>query len=81
MFHALENYMLTTQLFTCSADSKERRAAYRAMWRHIREKDRKLYTKLRYGTYVAVAGALPWKLRGIVSVKVYRKLCAKKKLG
>ena len=81
MFHALENYMLTTVLFVCGADGPERRAAYRGMWRHIREKDKKLYRKLRFRTVVVLSTFLPWKLRGAVHRFAYKILCKRIKLG
>ena len=81
MIHALANYMMTTQLFVCAEDSPERRAAYRAMWAHIKEKDVALYRKLRYRTYVLSATLLPWKLRGFYLVHGYKLLCRKMKLG
>lgn len=81
MFHALENYMLTTVLFVCGADAPERREAYRNMWRHIREKDKKLYRKLRYRTVVFLTTGLPWKMRGAIHRYAYKILCKRIKLG
>ncbi len=81
MIHALANYMMTTQLFVCAEDSPERRAAFKEMWKHIKERDEKLYRKLRYRTYVLSATVLPWKLRGIYLVGGYKLLCRRVKLG
>ena len=81
MFHALANYMMTTHLFICAEDSPERRAAFKEMWRHIKSKDKKLYYKLRYRTYVLAATLMPWKLRSFVLVRGYKILCKKIKLG
>lgn len=81
MIHALANYMMTTNLFVCAEDTKERREAFRAMWSHIKERDRKLYRKLRYQTYVLSTAFLPWKVRGFAHVKGYKHLCKKMKLG
>ncbi len=80
MFHALDNYLVTTLLFVCAQDSPERCEAYRQMWAHIRARDEKLYRKLRRGYAAAVLG-LPWKLRGRILVRGYRILCRKIKLG
>lgn len=81
MIHALANYMMTAQLFLCAKDSPERRAAFRDMWRHIKEKDKALYRKLRYFTYVLSSTVLPWKLRGRYLVNGYKMLCRRMKLG
>ena len=81
MFHALSSYMLTTVLFVCGADSPERRASYREMWRHIKEKDKKLYRKLRFRTPVVLSTFLFWKLRGAVHRFGYKILCKRIKLG
>ncbi len=80
MFHALENYMMTTLLFICADDAPERRAAYREMWEHIRARDEKLYKKLRRGL-AALVLPLPWKLRGKILVFGYKVLCKRIKLG
>ncbi len=81
MYHALANYMMTTQLFICAEDTRERREIYRDMWAHIKAKDAALCRKLRYRTYVLSATLLPWKLRGIYLVNGYRMLCRRMKLG
>ncbi len=81
MFHALANYMMTTHLFVCAEDSPERRAAFEEMWKHIKEKDKKLYAKLRYRSYVLTATVMPWKLRGKYLVWGYKLLCRRVKLG
>lgn len=81
MMHALANYMMTTHLFVCTEDSPERRKAFREMWAHIKARDKKLYRKLRYGTYVLAPTLLPWKIRGKVVVFAYRQLCKRVKLG
>ncbi len=81
MFHALADYMVTTLLFICAEDSPERREAHKSMWAHIKERDRKLYYKLRYRTYVLLATILPWKPKGWLLVKGYKTLCKRIKLG
>ncbi|MBR7186341.1 MAG: glycosyltransferase family 2 protein [Clostridia bacterium] len=81
MFHAIGNYLCTTLLFICAEDSPERRAAYKEMWRHIKERDPKLYRKLKYRTYAVFATLLPWKLRGKLLVFGYKVLCKRVKLG
>ncbi len=81
MFHALANYMLTTMLFVLGEYTKERKAAMKELWRHIKERDLKLYRKLRYRSYVAVAMLFPGRLRTAVLISSYRTLCKKIKLG
>lgn len=81
MFHALANYMLTTHLFVCAKNSAERRSAFKEMWKHIKEKDKKLYRKIRYRSYVLAFTLLPWRLRGFCLVRGYRFLCRRIKLG
>lgn len=81
MFHALENYMVTTHLFICAQDDPARRAAFKKMWKHIKERDKKLYKKLRYRTYVLFPTLLTWKPRGRMLVRGYKSLCKRIKLG
>ncbi len=81
MIHALANYMMTTELFLCSEDSPERREAFKALWKHFEERDKKLCNKIRYGTYVLSATILPWKLRGFYLRHGYKLLCRRVGLG
>ncbi len=81
MFHALANYMLTTMLFVLGKRSRERVAAMKALWRHIKERDKKLYRKLRYRSYAAFAMLFPGKLQTAVLIRSYRTLCKRIKLG
>lgn len=81
MCHALANYMMTTELFICAEDSTARRKVYCDMWLHIKTRDKKLYRKLRYRTYVVTTIFLPWKLRSFLHLKFYKFLCKRIKLG
>ncbi len=81
MFHALANYMLTTMLFVLGEYSKERKAAMKGLWKHIKAQDRALYRKLRYRSYVTVAMLFPGRLRTAVLVRSYKTLCKRIKLG
>ena len=81
LFHALANYMMTTQLFVCGANGKERKVAFRNMWKHIKDRDAKLYRKLRYRTYVLATTLMPWRIKGFCLVRGYKHLCKKIKLG
>ncbi len=79
--HALNSFMANTLYFTCGADSPERRADLKQMWKTLKERDRKLYFFLRYRTYAVLLMALPWKARGVVAGWAYRALCKIVKLG
>lgn len=81
LFHSLANYMMTTQLFVCGANGKDRKVAFHNMWKHIKDRDPKLYRKLKYRTYVFVTAIMPWRLRGFCHVRGYKHLCRKIKLG
>lgn len=81
MWHSLEVIMMTTLFFTCAEYSKERKENLKALWRHIKERDKKLYKKLRHGSYATVVNYLSWRLRGFVMSKGYDILCRKVKLG
>lgn len=81
MWHSLEALMATTLLFVCAECSPERKKALKAMWKHIKQKDRALYRKLRLGSYTTAVNYLPWKLRGWILCKGYDILCKKVKLG
>lgn len=81
MFHALSDYMLTTMLFVLGEYTKERKAALKQLWRHIKEKDKKLYRKIRYRSYVSALMLFPGRLRQFVLIRSYKILCKKIKLG
>ena len=81
MWHSLEVIMMTTLFFTCDEYSKERKENLKALWRHIKERDKKLYKKLRHGSYATAVNYLSWRLRGFVMSKGYDILCRKVKLG
>lgn len=81
LFHAIANYMMVTQLFVCGANSKERKVNFRNMWKHIKDRDPKLYRKLKYRSYVFVTTILPWRIKGFCLVRGYKYLCRKIKLG
>lgn len=81
MRHSLEAIMMTTLLFVCAKYSKERKAALKEMWRHIKQNDKKMYSMLRHRSYAVSVNWLPWKLRGALLVFGYNVLCKKVKLG
>ena len=61
MWHSLEVIMMTTLFFTCAEYSKERKENLKALWRHIKERDKKLYKKLRHGSYATAVNYLSWR--------------------
>ena len=81
MWHSLEVIMMNTIFFTCAACAPERKAALKEMWRHIKQRDKKLYRKLRSNSYATAVNYLPWRLRGAVMNMGYNILCKKIKLG
>ena len=81
MWHALQAIMATTLLFTCAEYSKERKQDLKAMWAHIKAKDKALYRKLRSNSYSTAVNYLPWRLRGRILSISYDILCKKVKLG
>ncbi len=81
MFHVLAVIMLCTMYFTCSSPEKERKAKYKQMWAHIKARDKKLYRKLRFRSYVTLVVFLPWRLRFFIEDKAYKYLCKSMSLG
>ena len=81
MWHSLEALMMTTLLFICAEYSPERKQALKAMWKHIKEKDKALYRRLRSRSYATAVNYLPWRMRGWLMCKGYDILCKKVKLG
>ena len=80
-WHSLEVIMVNTVFFTCADCSEERRMNLKSLWAHIKARDRALYRKLRYFSYVSFPMLLPWRLRGKVMTAGYNYLCKKIKLG
>ncbi|MCH5162342.1 MAG: glycosyltransferase family 2 protein [Clostridiales bacterium] len=83
MHHALSVLMMVTMYFICGGkdDVNARKAAYKELWAHIKNRDKKLYRKLRYRAYPFFAANLPWRLRRFVMDKSYNYLCKKICLG
>lgn len=83
LFHALGAIMMNTIFF--AAGGKDNRAARKenldALWKHIKEKDKKLYNKLRYRSLPAIISWLPFGIRGAVAAAGYKFLCKFVKLG
>lgn len=81
MWHSLQVIMMNTLFFTCAEYSEERRRALKEMWQHIKQRDKKLYKKLRHCSYATSVNYLGWRLRAKIMTKGYRYLCRRVKLG
>ncbi len=81
MYHCLEVIMLNTSFFTTAKDTPLRRKRFKAMWVGLKERDKKLYKKLKYRTLVRFITGLPWRVKGRVTTISYRILCKHVKLG
>lgn len=81
MFHYLHAVMMNTLLFACGEVSDERKRDVKEMWRQIKEHDKKLYRKIKYGGYPLAAVILPWCIRGKIMMFAYKILCKRVKLG
>jgi glycosyltransferase involved in cell wall biosynthesis len=83
MFHALGAIMVNTVFFTSAGknDRKERKEKLKALWKHIKDTDKKLYKKLRYRSLPVTTSWLPFGMKGVVSTAGYKFLCKFVKLG
>lgn len=81
MWHLLNDIMIITVTFVCGGNTPERKADLKALWQYIKERDIKIYRKLRYRSYSSVINFLPWRLRGWVSELGYKVLCKRRKFG
>lgn len=81
MLHNLFVMVVNSSFFVGAKVSKERKAALKAMWDHIKSFDKKLYKKLRYRAYLPWVYLLPWRLRAVFMRRAYKILCKKIKLG
>lgn len=81
MFHALGCYLVTTLLFILGEYSKERTQKVKELWQYIKERDKKLYGKLRFRSYSAIVMLFPGRLRKAILVGSYKILCKRVKLG
>ncbi len=81
LWQVLNAVMSMTLFYICCDDSEKRREDYDKMWEHIKEHDKKLYQKLRSGSYSTLVLYMPWKMRGWFCMRGYKILCKKKKMG
>lgn len=80
-YHALMAIMMNTTFFTTAKDSQERREDLRALWSELKDRDKPLYRKLRFGTMYALLDPLPWRCKGKLTTGCYKFLCRHVKLG
>ena len=81
MFHALTVILLCTIYFIINGDKKERKPALEEVWQHIKERDIKLYRKLRHRSYATLINYMPWGLRKFIVDKSYSIVCRRLFLG
>lgn len=81
MWHSLEVLMMTVMFFICCETSPERKQAYRDLWQYIKDRDKKLYGKLRHWSYATSVVYLSWGLRSWAVTKGYLYFQKKIKLG
>ena len=62
-------------------DSPQRRALLKKMWQDLKERDKKLYRKMKYRSTYALLNPMPWKMKGWVTTASYKFLCKHVKLG
>ncbi len=83
LFHALSAIMMNTIFFASGGkdNRKERKAALKGLWQHIKETDKKLYKKLRYRSLPAIVSWMPFGMMGAICSFGYKLLCKFVKLG
>ena len=81
MLHTLACLMIGTLTFTLAEPTKEKYAALKELWAHIKEKDRWLHGKLKYRSYPAIYTYLPRPVGRFVIVQGYKLTAKKVKLG
>ena len=81
MWHSLEVIMVLALFYTCAEYSEERKQDLKELWQHIKNRDKKLYRKLRSWSYTTPVNYVGWRTRGFILNKGYDILCRKIKLG
>lgn len=69
MLHSLSVIMMLTQMFTSNGkeNKKQRKQDLKDLWKYIKNKDKKLYKKLRYRSYNALCCWMPFPLLRFVT--------------
>ncbi len=81
MYHILHVILLNTYFFTTAADDEERRRKLAGMWNSLKQKDKKLYRRIRRMPAIAFLNSLSWRLKGKFTLASYKYLCKHVKLG
>ncbi|MCH5156628.1 MAG: glycosyltransferase family 2 protein [Clostridiales bacterium] len=81
MWHSLAVIMVLATFYTCAEWSDERKQAINELWQHLKERDIKLYRRLRHRSYVTFVNCMGWRMRKFVLNKGYDILCKEIKLG
>lgn len=82
MLHDLSAIMMNTMLFCTSGGSDAvRKEEYEAMWKHILDRDPRLYDYLRRKGLPALVAWMPWDVRAKTMLVGYKALCKINKLG
>lgn len=81
LYHQLNNIIVTTYFFTTQSDDPERRKGFADMWRELKEKDIKLYKKVRSFPLVRLLNGMSWKSKGRLTLSTYKFLTKHVKLG
>lgn len=81
LYHDLNAIMLTTYFFTTQSDDPERRKGFADLWSELKEKDIKLYKKVRSFPLVRLLNGMSWKGKGRLTLFSYKFLTKHVKLG
>ena len=81
MLHYLHALMIVTLMFSCGKNTNERRADVNEMWLTLKQHDKKLYRKVKYGGYPLPVVMLPWCMRPKILRLAYDILNKHTKLG
>jgi hypothetical protein len=73
--------MIITIFFTVAKDGEDRRIALSDLWSFIKLRDKELYRFLRWRSMPLMVNYLPWRLRGVIMIAIYKVLRSRLKLG
>ncbi len=80
-YHQLCNIMVTTYFFTTQGNDKARKEEFYAMWKELKQRDIKLYKKMRRMSMIRFLNMLSWKGKGRMTLFSYKFLTKRVKLG
>lgn len=81
MWHSLSVILITVMFFVCCETTPERKRTYKELWQYIKNRDKKLYKRLRRRSYMTSVIWMPWGLRRWAMTKGYFYFQKKIKLG